>query len=585
MENTYIISDNSDWIQKIIKQLELPNNQVLYYQEWREDFIFDEWVSINIKLDISYLIIPIELGSNRYNSFEGLRLAMHIRLMRSHVRYLPIIFISNREEWQIHQMLRDNLDKNHLDYLIGTKGTDFLKPNISEIKAVLENIKPLNEEEYKAQFYDHIHLLPLEEDGGKHSLANIWGALRLNEVLNLNAIEDKNLTNRTRELYFKYLRAFHEESKCSFKDLQPLQCNGKRILLIDDEANKGWKEVLGSIFKDAGNGFQVISDFSDINKGIAEATKRATEENWDLILLDLRLNPQKEDKPNSLLKAENYSGAELLKVIKEYNKGVQVIMLTASNKAWNMKKLLDLGADGYYIKESPEFNFSAEFTQESYDNFRNECNACFEKYYLRKIFEIDQIIQKRLDLENGILGNHTLSRGTVNLIKAYLKQAFNAIYEYSQTQKEYALYSFLEYYKIVELLGKELINDNSTKFFVKRRSGNIDFIIKSPLLSKIEPVKEFSNSGKYFIKSYKEKDYTPISDDEVFYKKPTSSLRFSGLMLLRFSFGEASVETFMSLNNLRNTVVAHSADNSALEIKVENVIALLEILEKVFQKL
>jgi DNA-binding NarL/FixJ family response regulator len=29
-------------------------------------------------------------------------------------------------------------------------------------------------------------------------------------------------------------------------------------------------------------------------------------------------------------------------------------MFTASNKAWNMKALLDAGADGYYIKESPE---------------------------------------------------------------------------------------------------------------------------------------------------------------------------------------------------------------------------------------
>ncbi|PWK28195.1 CheY-like chemotaxis protein [Arcicella aurantiaca] len=584
MENTYIISDNSDWIQKITKQLELPNNQVLFYQEWREDFLFDDWVSINIKPDISYLIIPIELGSNRFNSFEGLRLAMHIRFMKSHVRYLPIIFISNREEWQIRQMLRDNLDKNHLDYLIGTKGTDFLKPNISEIKAVLENIKPLNEEEYKAQFYDHIHLLPLEEDGGKHSLANIWGALRLNEVLNLNAINDKNLTNRTKELYFKYLRAFHEESKGSFEYLQSLQCIGKRILLIDDEADKGWNDVLKAIFK--GADFQFIDFNNKTFKYKKESIKKVKDENWDLILLDLRLNPSEEDTSNKLIKTENYSGAKILKKIKRHNAGIQVIMLTASNKAWNMKKLLDLGADGYYIKESPEFNFSAEFTHESYDNFGKECNTCFERHYLRKIFEMDKVIQKRLDLENGILSNATLNRGAVNLIKVYLKQAFNAIYKYSQTQKEYALYSFLEYYKIAELLGKELIDDNTTKFFIKKKSGNIDFIIKTPLLSKVEPVKEASSTGKSFLKGYKEKDYTPIKDDdEGFYKKPTSSLRFSGLMLLRFGFEEVSVETFMSLNNLRNTVVAHSADNSASEIKVENVISLLEILEKVFQKL
>jgi hypothetical protein len=264
MENIYIISDNSDWLRKIIKQLELPDDQVLYYQEWREDFIFDAWVNANISLGISYLIIPIELGSNRYNSFEGLRLAMHIRLMKSHVRYLPIIFISNREEWQIRQILRDNLDKNHLDYLIGTKGTDFLKPNIADIKAILDNIKPLSEKEYKAQFYDHIHLLPLEEDGGKHSFANIWGALRLNEVLNLNAINDKNLTNRTKELYFKYLLAFHtnEENPADLEneEIKLVNCKNRRILLIDDEADKGWNDILKAIFKNAD--FQSI-DFNN----------------------------------------------------------------------------------------------------------------------------------------------------------------------------------------------------------------------------------------------------------------------------------------------------------------------------------
>jgi CheY-like chemotaxis protein len=582
MENTYIISDNSDWIQKITEQLELPNNQVLFYQEWREDFLFDEWVNINIKPDISDLIIPIELGSNRYNSFEGLRLAMHIRLMKSHIRYLPIIFISNREEWQIRQMLRDNLDKNHLDYLIGTKGTDFLKPNICEIKAVLKNIKPLGEEEYKAQFYDHIHLLPLEEDGGKHSLANIWGALRLNEILNLNAINDKNLTNRTKELYFKYLRAFHEESKGSFKDLQPLQCNGKRILLIDDEADKGWEDVLKAIFK--GADFHSI-DFKNkpFEDAEQEAIGKSISEDWDLILLDLRLNPSEEDTGDKLIKTEEYSGARILKAIKKHNAGIQVIILTASNKAWNMKKLLELGADGYYIKESPEFNFSSAFTKESYENFLAEVDNCLNKTYARKLFSINDFIEKRLDKENGVLGNATLGRTTVNFAKAYIKQSFNAIYNYSIENKEYALYSFLEYYKIVELLGKEMISESrdNSKLIIKRKIGDIDFIIKSPLKSKIRPIK---NNG--FIETYEPSDYSPDNDDEKYYTgRISSSLQFSALLLLRFSYDRETVKDFIFLNNLRNTVVAHSASNSNAEITTENVIQLAELLKKTFDKL
>jgi CheY-like chemotaxis protein len=564
MENTYIISDYSNWLEKLIEQLKLSKEQVLTYQEWSEDFMFHDWVLENIKPK-SKLLIPVELGHNKISSVEGLRLAMHIRLMPNEIRHIPIVLISNREDWQLRQLLRDSLDRNHLDYILDTKGIDFLRPNADEIKAVVENLIPLNRDSFKNHFYDHIHILPLEQDGGKHSLANIWGALRLNEVLNLNAITDTNLTNRTKELYFKYLRAFNEETKGSFKDLQPLNCKGKRILLVDDEADKGWKDVLKAIFKEAD--FQFI-DFKNktFDEAYAEAETETKNDTWDLILLDLRLNPDEEDTGEKHIETAEYSGAKLLKAIKDYNKGLQVIMLTASNKAWNMKKLLDLGADGYYIKESPEFNFLPSFTKESYENFVKKCLECLNKGYARQLFAINKSIEDRLDKENGILGNITLQRGTVNLAKAYLKQAFNAIYEYSATQKEYSLYSFLEYYKIVELLGKEMVVENTNQFVIKKKTGNIPFIILSPLKSKIEPIKKTLSSGSIFVNSYKIQDYIPIPDDEGFYKRPTSSLRFSGLMLLRFGLDEASVEKFMALNNLRNTIVAHSANNSTAEI-------------------
>ena len=67
-----------------------------------------------------------------------------------------------------------------------------------------------------------------------------------------------------------------------------------------------------------------------------------------------------------------YSGAKLLKSIKEKNKGTQVIIMTASNKAWNMKHLLKLGADGYYVKESPGVAFSSDFSHSNYQNFKTE---------------------------------------------------------------------------------------------------------------------------------------------------------------------------------------------------------------------
>lgn len=59
----------------------------------------------------------------------------------------------------------------------------------------------------------------------------------------------------------------------------------------------------------------------------------------------------KEQMPISL--PSEYSGAKILDEIKSDNFGTQVIMYTASNKSWNMRELIGKGADGFYIKESP----------------------------------------------------------------------------------------------------------------------------------------------------------------------------------------------------------------------------------------
>lgn len=71
------------------------------------------------------------------------------------------------------------------------------------------------------------------------------------------------------------------------------------------------------------------------------------------------MNGVQEEK---VLSPNEFSGMKILKAIKAANQGIQVIMFTASNKAWNMKALLDAGADGYYIKESPEFAFPNSYS-------------------------------------------------------------------------------------------------------------------------------------------------------------------------------------------------------------------------------
>lgn len=511
-----------------------------------DDVTIDEFIVNELKPQKpSILIIPASLGSIQTN-YWGLRVGMHIRLssVMEEYRFIPIIFVSQNS---LEEILRFQEEKLGLQCTLD--GSLLVGNSIDEIQAAIEYLEPISKNRYISGFLEKI-IIERPPSIGKHSLANIWGALRLNEVLNLNAINDKSLTNRTKELYFKYLRAFHtneeNEADSENEEVKLVNCQNKRILLIDDEADKGWKDVLSAIFKDAGNDFHVISDFSDIDKGIEEATKKATEEDWDLILLDLRLNPQKEDKPDSLLKAEDYSGAKILKSIKEYNKGIQVIMLTASNKAWNMKKLLDLGADGYYIKESPEFNFSPVFTNESYKNLKEESKKCLELKYLQEIFTIHNRCSNSLPLPS-------------------LEIAFELLKK-SAIEKRYLNFAYLTYYQILE--------DYADRFF--------RFVsVKECYVDAVRVIDNSSSQLKW------ELTFTPDKINGDYFTRSIATLskevnvqylaKISFLLAFKFNKDDIYLKKWGKLNNLRNTKAGHGGNGGF--VTVEEIKELLEIVE------
>jgi CheY-like chemotaxis protein len=165
----------------------------------------------------------------------------------------------------------------------------------------------------------------------------------------------------------------------------------KKFILIDDEYHKGWAYALcfglfGREPKNIGKGFlcfdsfedakcwfnRICGEFEELLTKWAEVDKRLFREissnnqqnssntinelkslrkqlenlfPYDLVFLDLRLEP--EDKNRS---PEELSGMELLKLIKEFNRGIPVIIFTASEKATVLETALKNGADGYWIK-------------------------------------------------------------------------------------------------------------------------------------------------------------------------------------------------------------------------------------------
>ncbi len=113
-----------------------------------------------------------------------------------------------------------------------------------------------------------------------------------------------------------------------------------KILLIDDLADKGWKQVLEKA---------VTKTPIEAATNIQEA-KEKLKEKYDLIFLDMRLNET--DHTNH--KVEEYGGFKLLQEIRgdfrNVNFPTPIILITASNKIWNIDKFKEYGVDFYYTK-------------------------------------------------------------------------------------------------------------------------------------------------------------------------------------------------------------------------------------------
>ncbi len=459
MDNIFLVTDNRN---EFVNSLSF--NKIEFTTDILSDSDYHTFVTAIFKLkDIDKLIIPVNLA-NGGMSFRGLRLGMHIRLTQEigAKRLIPILFISDQKLHSLMVLAKNN-DLN-LNYLLTTEGCKLVEENEDEINDYIEdNVpKPIQPQRFKTQVLNRLKILPGDAIG-KHSLANQWGAFRLDDVAQTQAlVNNKNLKEKQQELYFKYIRSFNDDYDNLLNVNSPLKTyspktiasQNKTILLIDDEANKGWSDVLSKIF--VGADFQFIEDHNDFKQFINEAETKILNEEWDLILLDLRLNRMKEEKSDFVAtgKIQDYSGAELLKKIKAKNRGTQVIIFTASNKAWNMKVLLDLGADGYFIKESPELGFSNDFSEKNLENFMSDVDVCFKKDYLKDVYTRKSIIEQLLQSKKG---QNTDYDDFLEELKNQINISFDLLYN-ARIDINF-VYAYLSLYKFLESIGNYKVSD------------------------------------------------------------------------------------------------------------------------------
>lgn len=493
-----------------------------------------EFVINNIGSDSMAIVVDVDEISKPELC---LAFAMAIRLSILDIKSAalsPILFISRATQ----------------DILIGYKYSPIiltgsivfdLPENASD---ALEVMEPLSPSEYKTKFLDVIKIIPNATEG-RHSLANQWGADVLSRIVVGNETNNELIKKARLSLYFRYVRALSlgtndieniiqgVESPSTPTSLKKIDAAGKKILLIDDEADKGWGDVLCKMLPNSE--FKTIQEqVPDYEHLSNDAKKEIESGKYDLIFLDLRMNGVAEE---DTLRPDDFSGMKILKAVKEQNKGNQVIMFTASNKAWNMKALLDAGADGYYIKESPEYSFPILYSESNAREFCASIEQCLKNGYLRKVYHKIKRI-KQLIQESNCYGDRT------DEILGSIEIAYKLLSKSNQ-QKEYNAYAYLQLFLIIEEYAKNPLLFDLTETGLYLYNGETRFRI---LKDKETKGKETSYQS---VISMKNGHYTLEKGKYVGRFLETNFL-ISALLMFKFGEANAAAYQWTKINEMRN---------------------------------
>ena len=442
------------------------------------------------------IFIPLCFG-NSLSDYNGLRLAAHIRCTKT-INQLSNIYIYafvGYKDLLEHPCF--NILKTKNVFLI-----DYSKKAIQE--ADKNTISSLKEDELTKE----IQKLALTAPKDNHTVANEWGIYQIvcNAGIKIEDIIDFD-KNKINSLYFKWLIAkngLSEENQKDQKDQKEVTpkpnvlgyLNPKKVLLIDDLALKGWKQVLEKVLTLGLIPIEIATNIKDAQERLKEK--------YDLIFLDMRLGRIDHENNN----VEEFGGFKILQEIKRDFKNINfstpIILITASNKIWNIDRFKEYGADFYYVKEHPDYIYSKNYSIENFKRLKNDfkrgkeyserryevwnlCKSIIEKIEQHPYFKTQDKryskVKERI-IDKIKLGYYYLFKKTAEIEQKVLLANNEAM-------------SFIIFWSILEEIVKGYTNINETWDGMYKRKPNWKF-----------------RNGEYFIEDGKNQIYQDNQDNK-----------------------------------------------------------------------
>ncbi len=332
------------------------------------------------------IFLPLCFGPT-LSDYNGLRLAMHIRCTKSPNQLKPIYV------YGVVDMLY-LVDNEYFD-IIKTKGVSLLNYSTNAIYSALENNHStlcLNQDLLSVEV-KKIRLNLPKNYIDSHSIANEWAIYRWAKTIDAVDVDiDKVVNNVETNLYFKYLNTIHPISSLnqlvkSNLIIQTKSDKNPKILLVDDEAEKGWYEIFCEILYDINHFDFKYLDTEFNEKSPEEIVKivhdKIALDDIDIVILDFRLH-------YSDFFSEQINGITGYKVLHDIknkiNAGIQVVVLSATNKIWNWEALSEAGADAVVMKDNPQNNYDELSTYKTVVKFVNAIQECSNRLFLKQFY-------------------------------------------------------------------------------------------------------------------------------------------------------------------------------------------------------
>lgn len=496
------------------------------------------------------IFIPLCFG-NTLSDYNGLRLATFIRCIET-PNQLSRIFIYGFVglEYLFQEKYFNILKTKNIQL------TDFSKSDIqtkANIQAEGFELSELSSEMKKLKLDP-----PLDFDDN-HSIKNELAIYQWAKVLDIKLNDElkRNLDLVKTNLYFRYWQTINPIKSKELVDSNFLKIKSNikpKILLIDDEASKGWYEIFAYILGNI-NGFEVnyLGDgFRNLSRGeiINQCINKIKEEDIDIVILDFRLHPLDYNSETS----EENTSVQLLKKIKETNPGIQVIGFSATDKIWNLQYLQQEGIDFFIYKNTD--SKGAMHLINAIKQSTLKANPL--KKFVTSASEI-----KKLSKQYGNVPTEGDNRFSSN-VESNLEIAFE-LFSNSFTKEKHRNYAFLQLFLILEEFIKlEDIFEEGSEFIVKLGTEEKDQIcVAKNLKNQIETAIKMTNNGKYEL----DRNNFPVSKK---WKRFDTNFIISAILIFRLGNKNSSVKGWTNIYTNRNKKVGHydrNTPNSFIEKK------------------